>query len=478
VNEDVCDGGTATHRSKYVLGLVRKSGDAIREEVRRGERNGEHGCDQPLTLGHYCERYSVFVVTGAKLAGISAGDRVVIRARNSPEILDFVMACLRAGVAPALLGALATERELREMTADIQAAAVIDDASLDRVDEIRAIATTEAIMCRPMHFTSGTSGRPKAVWSGWLSPDDAQAWIADETTTWDITAEDVHLVCGPLNHSAPLRFALMTLLAGGSVVVPAKFDPTVVAQLLAEGSVTTTFMAPAHLQRLRDHLDGGSVTHHLRLLAHAGSACPDAVRSWAHETFGLDVVYEFYGSTEGQFTQCSAREWVEHPGTVGKTRPGREIRVDDDGLIWCRAPEFTRFSYWGDPEKTAAAWRDDFFTVGDYGRLDEDGYLYLQGRKGDLIITGGVNVYPAELERVLANLPGVDQVVAFGLPDDTWGQRVCIAIGGSVSESAVHDFVREQLSGAKRPKSVFVASSLPTTHSGKVDRVATTALYS
>jgi len=417
-------------------------------------------------------------VTAVELAEISAGGRVVIRARNSPEMLDFVMACLRAGVAPALLSASATERELREMTADIQAAAVIDDASLDRVDEIRAIATKEAITCRPMHFTSGTSGRPKAVWSGWLSPDDAQAWIADETGAWGITADDVHLVCGPLNHSAPLRFALMTLLAGGSVVVPNKFDPAVVAQLLTEGSVTTIFMAPAHLQRLRDHLDGGPVTHHLRLLAHAGSACPDAVRSWAHETFGLDVVYEFYGSTEGQFTQCSAREWVEHRGTVGRARPGREIRVDDDGLIWCRAPEFTRFSYWGDPEKTAAAWRDDFFTVGDYGRLDEDGYLYLQGRKGDLIITGGVNVYPAELERVLANLPGVDQVVAFGLPDDTWGQRVCIAIGGSVSESAVHDFVREQLSGAKRPKSVFVASSLPTTHSGKVDRVATTALYS
>ena len=95
-----------------------------------------------------------------------------------------------------------------------------------------------------------------------------------------------------------------------------------------------------------------------------------------------------------------------------------------------------------------------------------------------IVATGGVNVYPAEIERVLGNLPGVDQVVAFGLPDETWGQRVCVAIGGNVSESAVHDFVREQLSGPKRPKSVFVASSLPTTHSGKVDRVATAALYS
>jgi len=403
---------------------------------------------------------------------------VVIRALNSPEMLDLVMACLRAGIAPAVISHSATERELREMAEDVQAAALIDEASRDRLHRVRELATAGAVTCRPMHFTSGTSGRPKAVWSGWLSPADAQAWIADETGAWGITADDVHLVCGPLNHSAPLRFALMTLLAGGSVVVPGKFDPAVVAQLLADGNVTTTFMAPAHLQRLRDHLGGGPIEHNLRLLAHAGSACPDAVRSWAHETFGLDVVYEFYGSTEGQFTQCSAREWLEHPGTVGRARPGREIRVDDDGLIWCRAPEFARFSYWGDPEKTAAAWRDDFFTVGDYGQLDEDGYLYLQGRKGDLIITGGVNVYPAEIERVLSNLPGVDQVVAFGLPDETWGQRVCVAIGGSVSESAVRDFVREQLSGPKRPKSVFVAASLPTTHSVKVDRIATAALYS
>lgn len=417
-------------------------------------------------------------MTGTENVGISAGDRVVIRARNSPETLDLVLTCLRAGIVPAVISPSTTERETREMTNDIQATDVIGDASLDRMLQKRELVETRSPTCRPMHFTSGTSGRPKAVWSGWLSPQDAQAWIADETSAWGITSDDVHLVCGPLNHSAPLRFALMTLLAGGSVVVPGKFDPAVVAQLLEEGNVTTTFMAPAHLQRLRDHLGGGPVDHRLRLLTHAGSACPDAVRSWAHETFGLDVVYEFYGSTEGQFTQCSAREWVANPGTVGRARPGRELKVDSDGLIWCRAPEFARFSYWGDPEKTAAAWRDGFFTVGDYGRLDEDGYLYLHGRKGDLIITGGVNVYPAEIERVLGNLPGVDQVVAFGLPDETWGQRVCVAIGGSVSQSAVHDFVREQLSGPKRPKSVFVASSLPTTHSGKVDRVAAAALYS
>ena len=418
------------------------------------------------------------------LYGIDSGNRVLISAPNSQALLAVLMNCLGAAIIPAVVSSQATQREVNEMALDIGAVRVVTGEDLatwasDRLsDTASELVETRSPTCRPMHFTSGTSGRPKAVWSGWLSPQHAQAWIADETSAWGITLDDVHLVCGPLNHSAPLRFALMTLLAGGSVVVPGKFDPAVVAQLLDEGNVTTTFMAPAHLQRLRDHLGGGPLDHRLRLLAHAGSACPDAVRSWAHETFGLDVVYEFYGSTEGQFTQCSAREWVERPGTVGRARPGRQLQVDSDGLIWCQVPEFARFSYWGDPEKTAAAWRDDFFTVGDYGRLDEDGYLYLHGRKGDLIISGGVNVYPAEIERVLGNVPGVDQVVAFGLPDETWGQRVCVAIGGDVTEEAVRGFAAEQLSAAKRPKSVFIVTGLPTTHSGKVDRVATVTMFS
>jgi long-chain acyl-CoA synthetase len=269
----------------------------------------------------------------------------------------------------------------------------------------------------------------------------------------------------------------MTLLAGGSVIVPPSFDPATVVHAMEQQGVTTSFMAPAHLQRIRDHVADAPISHRMRLLAHAGSACPDAVRLWAHGVFGMDVVQEFYGSTEGQFTQCTAREWVEHPGTVGRARPGRELRVDADGLIWCRPPKFARFSYWGDPDKTAEAWDGDWFTVGDYGHIDSGGYVYLHGRTGDLIISGGVNVYPAEIERVLANLPGVDQVVAFAVPDETWGQRVCVAIGGSVSEGQVREFAAEQLSGAKKPKSVFVASSLPTTHSGKVDRVATVELF-
>jgi long-chain acyl-CoA synthetase len=420
------------------------------------------------------------MITSAALDSVNAGDRIVISAPNSPELLEFVGYCLNAAVIPAMASFQAKQREVDEMARDIGATLVVHGDDITNwarsgLHDTNTPLTRELPKCRPMHFTSGTSGRPKAVWSGWLSPSSARAWIDDEIDAWGLRSDDVHLVCGPLNHSAPLRFALMTLWAGGSVLVPGKFVAQTVADALP--MATTSFMAPTHLQRLMEFADGRQLRHGLRLLAHAGATCPDRVRRWTHEVFGLDAVYEFYGSSEGQFTQCPAREWIERPGTVGRARPGREIRVDADGLIWCTAPDYARFEYWGDPETTSAAWDGDWFCVGDYGRMDVDGYVYLEGRRGDLIISGGVNVYPAEIERVLMNLDGVQQVVAFGLPDETWGQRVCVAVTGSVDADAIDEFTREQLSGAKRPKSVFIADQFPTTHSGKVDRKAVAEMF-
>lgn len=411
--------------------------------------------------------------------GLLPGDRVCISAHNAVEVVGVVDACLRLGIVPVVLSASATARELEEMSADVGARATFRDSDVISLTNARESPDSpdggEPVRCRPVHATSGTSGRPKAVWSGWLDEDLAAAWVADEQEAWAISPSDVHLVCGPLNHSAPLRFALMTLWAGGTVIVPPKFDAALVAELLP--SVTTTFMAPTHVQRLMEFSRGGPLRHGLRLLAHAGAACPDRVRLWSHETFGLDVVTEFYGSTEGQFTVCSASEWVAHPGTVGRSRPGRAMRVDEEGRLWSRAPEFARFEYWGDPIKTAEAWDGDWFTVGDYGRIDDDGYVYLDGRKGDLIITGGVNVYPAEVERVLSNMPQIESVIAFALPDEKWGQRVCVAVVTSTDEESIRAYALDQLSGPKRPKSIFIVESLPLTHSGKVDRTAVPLLF-
>ena len=213
-----------------------------------------------------------------------------------------------------------------------------------------------------------------------------------------------------------------------------------------------------------------------RLVAHAGEPCPKPLKRAALDAFPTDSVWEFYGSTEGQFTACSAAEWVSRPGTVGAAQPGRTLSVDPDGLVWCQAPPHARFEYWRDPDRTASAWRGDAFTVGDLGHLDADGYLFLDGRRDDLVISGGVNVYPMEVEQAIASLPGVDAVVVFGVDDERWGQRVCAAVVGAVTAEDVAAHCRSVLAAYKCPKDVYLLDSLPTTSTGKVKRSALVAL--
>ena len=253
--------------------------------------------------------------------------------------------------------------------------------------------------------------------------------------------------------------------------MPEKFSAEATAEAMEMCRVTTTFMAPTHLQRLMEYCGESELKHSIRLLAHAGATCPRDVRLWTHRIFGQERVFEFYGSTEGQFTISPGSDWVSKPDTVGQARSGRKMKVDGDGLLWCQVTEHARFVYWGDQEKTDSTWREGgWFTVGDYGRIDPQDFVYLEGRKGDLIITGGVNVYPAEIERVLVELQGVNQVVAFGMPDPDWGQRVCVAVTGNVDEEEIRTYLTSQLSGPKRPKSIFVLVEMPLTHSGKVNR--------
>ncbi len=294
--------------------------------------------------------------------------------------------------------------------------------------------------------------------------------MAEERDLWDFGPSDVHLCCAPMHHSAPIRFSAGVLLAGGDVVVVAPFDAATTVGAIANHQPTTTFVAPTHLQRLLAHEPDLSLGS-FRLVAHAGAPCPEPLRRRVIERAGAATVWEFYGSTEGQFTACPAAEWSQRPGTVGRARPGRRLHVDDDGVIWCSVPPHARFEYWRDPAKTAAAWRGDAFTVGDLGRLDTDGYLYLDGRREDLVISGGVNVYPAEVERVLHGLPGLVDVAVFGVDDDAWGQRVCAAVvGDDLDPATVVAWARGHLAGYKCPKQVVVLDELPRTATGKVRR--------
>lgn len=430
-------------------------------------------------IAAHSERYAG-VLAGL---GVAAGDRVAIvtpEHRGTPGeaaaqqalVLSLVLGSLRSGVVPVLINPLLTGPEQAYILRDCRPALALT-APRDLVallaHEPAAVELARHPLGRPMHYTSGTTGSPKGVWTGDLTEAESAALWADEQALWRFAPDDLSLVHGPLCHSGPLRFALSVVLAGGSVAFPGWFDSGRIAAALTDLRPTTAFVVPSHLQRLFAAGESPPQSPY-RLLAHAGEACAPGLKRRIHDWAGAEQVWEFYGSTEGQFAACSGPEWEARPGTVGRARVGRCLQIDD-GVIWCHAPTFARFRYWGDDPKTAAAWRGDAFTVGDLGRLDDDGYLYLEGRREDLIITGGVNVYPAEVEAVLGACPGVREVAVFGTPDPRWGQAVCAAFLGEADADDVARFAAAHLAGHKRPKHIERRDDFPRTASGKVKRL-------
>ncbi|WP_051707175.1 class I adenylate-forming enzyme family protein [Nocardioides aequoreus] len=411
------------------------------------------------------------------------GDRVALLLPGSTAYVALVTALLRRGVFPVPMDVGLTASERADLLEELDPALVVTEQP--HLEELLAAYPDDPDLGpprgRPIHLTSGTTGRPKGVWSGLLTRDQSDALVAEERELWGFRADDVNLVLSPLHHSAPLRFAMGTHLAGGSVLVPGPFDPARVTAAIAEADEgrrpTTMFCVPAHLQRLFAHWDevGAPDLASFRLVAHAGAPCPEWLKRRLVETFPPGSTWEFYGSTEGQFTACRSEEWLERPGTLGRARPGRTMQVDEQGQLWCVVPEHARFSYLGEPAKTRAAWRSTpdgpAFTVGDLGRIDDDGHVRLDGRRDDLVISGGVNVYPAEVERVLGELDGVTEVAVYGVDDDHWGQRVCAVVVGDVTDDVLEAHAREHLAPAKRPKEYRRLPALPRTPTGKVRRL-------
>ncbi|WP_240044341.1 class I adenylate-forming enzyme family protein [Nocardioides albidus] len=405
-------------------------------------------------------------------------DRVALLVPGSQAYVDAVLRMLTAGVFPIPLDPRLTPAERERILAGLDPTAVVRTTQ-ELAALVAPLPEPGLPLGRPMHCTSGTTGVPKGVYSGLLTPQDAEALVAEERALWGFSRDDVNLVLSPLYHSAPLRFAMGTILAGGRIVIPGPFDPATVTAVIEAERPTTMFCVPTHLQRLLAHWDehGTPDLSCFRLVAHAGAPCPTELKHRLIDAFPPGSTWEFYGSTEGQFTACRSEEWLERPGTVGRARPGRTLSTDPDGTIWCTVPSFARFTYYGAPEKTAAAWRSTpegpAFTVGDLGRIDEDGYLYLDGRREDLVISGGVNVYPTEVEQVLGTCPGVADVAVYGRDDPQWGQRVCAAVvvtGAGASEETLRAFAREQLAPPKRPKEYVFWAELPRTLTGKVRR--------
>ncbi|SFF57232.1 class I adenylate-forming enzyme family protein [Blastococcus tunisiensis] len=401
--------------------------------------------------------------------GLRAGDRVVVSAVGSPGLLAVVLGALRTGIVPVVLDPGLPPAERAALVADA-------DPALDvAADPGRLLAGTEqhdladVPLARPMHYTSGTTGRRKGVWSGVLPEDRARALAAEEIELWGFEPRDRHLVLSPLHHSAPLRFAVHTLLAGGEVLLPGPFDAARAGAAISALRPTTTFCVPTHLQRLLAR--GGIDWSSFRRLVHAGAPCPVPLKRAVLEAAPEGSVWEFYGSTEAQFTVCSPGDWLAAPGTVGRARPGRRLETDERGQLWCAVPPWARFEYWRAPEKTAAAWRGDRVTVGDLGRVDDDGLVWLDGRREDLIISGGVNVYPAEVEAALDAHPDVVESAVFGLPDEEWGQRVVAAYVGAADPADLGAWARARLGAAKRPKALHRLDDLPRTSTGKVRRL-------
>ncbi|MFI0432625.1 MAG: class I adenylate-forming enzyme family protein [Candidatus Nanopelagicales bacterium] len=453
---------------------------------------------------------STAAATAMASRGVAAGDRVGIvapDATTSPShaaAVQAAVACtafgaLRMGALPVMVNTLLAPTERQGYLDDAECRLVLADSAelLALTDASQGAAGTrlpelaDMPLGRPMHFTSGTTGRSKGVWSGPVDESAAASYWADEHDQWRIEAGDVVLNHGPLAHSAPLRFSMLAFLRGASVVYTGAFDAERIAAAVTEFRPTVAMAVPTHLQRLLD-LPGGVPPSSYRMLVHAGSSCPPDLKRRIHDWAGVAHVWEFLGSTEGQFTACTGAEWEERPGTLGRARTGRTLSISavsggsanssepsadpapGAGVIWCSAPDFARFEYFGDPAKTAAAWRRDdgggAFTVGDLGRLDDDGYLYLHGRRTDLIVTGGVNVYPAEVEAELRRCPGVRDAAVFGEPDPVWGDRVVAAIVGEAAPDAVRDWARHNLAAYRRPKRIAAVAELPLTSNGKVRR--------
>lgn len=436
--------------------------------------------------------------------GLQEGDRVAVLAQNRAELLDVTSGSLRAGIIPVPVNVLLTAGEAAYILEDSGARWLFTDSrpelgplldgvitfgdAYERVleetppaQELGAFART-----RPMHYTSGTTGWPKGVYVPVAGDAEASRRSLAFRSLWGIEEDDVHLVCSPLAHSAPHRYALRTLEAGGTVVLAPRFDPEEVLATIELFGVTSAFMVPAHLERILA-LGGRGRRYDLssiRLLVHAGSPIREETKERVLRLFPEGSVWELYGSTEGGATRISSEEWRAKRGSVGKALPGAEVWVRDDrfqplppgeaGEVWVHDPEAERFRYWNDPTKTAAAWRAGAFSVGDLGWLDPDGYLYLTGRRDDTIITGGVNVYPQEVERVLGEHPELAEVVVYGWPNEDWGQEVRALVvpapGMSPDTEAMSAWVRERLAHYKCPRLIEMTGALERTPTGKPKR--------
>ncbi|GAA2589655.1 AMP-binding protein [Actinomadura fulvescens] len=455
--------------------------------------------------------------------GLGVGDAIAIHSGNRREHFELMCAAGHIGLRYVLVNWHWTADELRYVLEDAGVRALFSEAAFAGIAAEAAggleLSARVAIggeipgftpygefvasgpegepdgqsMGVPMIYTSGTTGRPKGVNRKLLA---AGAPIETATLVGDTFAEILlipergrSLLVGPVYHSAQWLWSLVFLLTGRPVVMRRSFDAAETLRLIDEHAITHLHLVPTQfvrLLRLEEKVRAGFDGSSLAAVWHGAAPCPPAVKRQMIDWFG-PIVHEYYGSTEASInTIITAPEWLARPGSVGRPLPTTEVHVlredgepagpGEPGRIWFRYTSGDDVEYWGDESKTRSVHRPDgLFTTGDIGYFDEDGYLFLADRAIDMIISGGVNIYPAEVEGVLITHPAVRDVAVFGVPDEEFGEQVKAAVEldeavnpspGLAGELIAH--CRASLAGYKAPRTIDFVEELPRTPTGKL----------
>lgn len=471
-----------------------------------------------VTRGELARRTNQ-VVHALRERGMAEGSVIGVVLDNEIALLEVFFAGLQAGWYVVPINYHFTEDEIAYILEDSDAAAVVTSA--DHADVVAAAADRAEIpadmrLCVGGHagfenyddvvdaadatvpsgrtagwmmtYTSGTTGSPKGIkrpLSG-MNPDDVGEVWSLPMRIFGITGDQhVHLVQSPIYHTAVLVYLNASAQFGHEIILMKSWDAEQALALIDKHNVTTSHMVPTHFHRmlkLPDDVRSKYDLSSMQYAIHGAAPCPVETKQAMIEWFG-PVIYEYYGASEGGGTQVGSQDWLDHPGTVGQAWPNAEVRIlgldgeelprGEPGEVWMKAGALD-FEYHKNSDKTASSKRDGFFTVGDVGVMDDDGYLYLQGRSSDIIISGGVNVHPSEIENVLIQHAAVADVAVFGIPDPEWGEQIKAVVelaNGDAGDGIVDElasFCRERLAAYKAPRSIDIVDELPRDPNGKL----------